>query len=300
MIWGVGPLGVPAYDAGPHSCVGPFYLMYFSSEESTKVLANSNDDMAKLQDRCKELERKIADAPAERERELKKAEGAMKKASALAEKSGQAAEAKREVLERGNFLAFVSVNLVAWLFRSRKLPAAAFMRFAFFKIVDVLKAGCCCTPRAASEMQFLYLNGARWTTGTEHGEARNRGTETRGGRVQRTGDESGVFDRRGGESVWRVKKESGADRGKTTVSVKAFSRLRAFLEEQRTPPCTSSNLKICVTWYLRPHALGADIPVHVNDLFPAVATEFHTAPAVSGLFCNPHPREVEILAFLWN
>ena len=53
--------------------------------------------MANYQTQVKELERKLADAPAERERELKKAQTEMNKAGKQAEKSNQAAEAKREV-----------------------------------------------------------------------------------------------------------------------------------------------------------------------------------------------------------
>ena len=53
--------------------------------------------MSEMQGRVKELERKLADAPAERERELKKAEADLKRARGVAEKAVQAAAAKREV-----------------------------------------------------------------------------------------------------------------------------------------------------------------------------------------------------------
>uniref|UniRef100_H2YJG0 Structural maintenance of chromosomes protein 2 n=1 Tax=Ciona savignyi TaxID=51511 RepID=H2YJG0_CIOSA len=51
---------------------------------------------AKMQDQCAELERKIANAPAERERELKEAEKQMNKAGSAAEKAGHSAAAKRD------------------------------------------------------------------------------------------------------------------------------------------------------------------------------------------------------------
>uniref|UniRef100_H2YJF9 Structural maintenance of chromosomes protein n=1 Tax=Ciona savignyi TaxID=51511 RepID=H2YJF9_CIOSA len=52
---------------------------------------------AKMQDQCAELERKIANAPAERERELKEAEKQMNKAGSAAEKAGHSAAAKRDL-----------------------------------------------------------------------------------------------------------------------------------------------------------------------------------------------------------
>uniref|UniRef100_H2YJF7 Structural maintenance of chromosomes protein n=1 Tax=Ciona savignyi TaxID=51511 RepID=H2YJF7_CIOSA len=59
---------------------------------------------AKMQDQCAELERKIANAPAERERELKEAEKQMNKAGSAAEKAGHSAAAKRDVSKDSNFI----------------------------------------------------------------------------------------------------------------------------------------------------------------------------------------------------
>uniref|UniRef100_H2YJF5 Structural maintenance of chromosomes protein n=1 Tax=Ciona savignyi TaxID=51511 RepID=H2YJF5_CIOSA len=68
-----------------------------STAECTETLATSKDS-AKMQDQCAELERKIANAPAERERELKEAEKQMNKAGSAAEKAGHSAAAKRDEL----------------------------------------------------------------------------------------------------------------------------------------------------------------------------------------------------------
>ena len=67
------------------------------TEECEDVLSNFNDKMSEMQARVKELERKLADAPAERERELKKAEADLNRVRVVAEKAVQAAAAKREV-----------------------------------------------------------------------------------------------------------------------------------------------------------------------------------------------------------
>ena len=53
--------------------------------------------MSEMQARVKELERKLADAPAERERELKKAETDLNRVKNVAEKAAQTAVSKREV-----------------------------------------------------------------------------------------------------------------------------------------------------------------------------------------------------------
>uniref|UniRef100_H2YJF4 Structural maintenance of chromosomes protein 2 n=1 Tax=Ciona savignyi TaxID=51511 RepID=H2YJF4_CIOSA len=63
---------------------------------------------AKMQDQCAELERKIANAPAERERELKEAEKQMNKAGSAAEKAGHSAAAKRDVSKDSNFIRIFS------------------------------------------------------------------------------------------------------------------------------------------------------------------------------------------------
>lgn len=53
--------------------------------------------MSTLQDRVKELERKLADAPAEREKELKKAETELTRMRSVAEKAAQTGASKQEV-----------------------------------------------------------------------------------------------------------------------------------------------------------------------------------------------------------
>ena len=62
--------------------------------------------MSEMQGRVKELERKLADAPAERERELKKAEADLNRVREVAEKALQTAAAKKEVCFFTNFKGF--------------------------------------------------------------------------------------------------------------------------------------------------------------------------------------------------
>ena len=73
------------------------YFVHRAAGNCTEVLSTFNVKMSTLQDRVKELERKIADAPAERERELKKAETELTRMRAVAEKAAQAAASKQEV-----------------------------------------------------------------------------------------------------------------------------------------------------------------------------------------------------------
>ena len=73
--------------------------MQIVSDESEVALSSFNEKMATLQGRVKELERKLADAPAERERELKKAESDLARVRGVAEKAVQAATTKREVTQ---------------------------------------------------------------------------------------------------------------------------------------------------------------------------------------------------------
>nr|XP_002119958.1 structural maintenance of chromosomes protein 2 [Ciona intestinalis] len=69
-----------------------------SIDECSETLDTAKDRFGEMHQHCVELERKIANAPAERERELKEAEMKMNKVGEAAEKAGKLADAKKEEL----------------------------------------------------------------------------------------------------------------------------------------------------------------------------------------------------------